>query len=144
LKKNGLISDFMNLFLNAHHEKIRYLVAGAYNTIFGFLSFALLYLFFGKIIHYMILFFISNIIGITNAYISYKFFVFRTRGNYLKEYLRFYIVYGFSMLFGFFLLPFSVEVLRVSPLIAQGIIIIITILISYIGHKNFSFGVKNA
>ncbi|OGC22182.1 hypothetical protein A3J90_02195 [candidate division WOR-1 bacterium RIFOXYC2_FULL_37_10] len=92
----------------------------------------------------MILFFISNIIGITNAYISYKFFVFRTRGNYLKEYLRFYIVYGFSMLFGFFLLPFSVEVLRVSPLIAQGIIIIITILISYIGHKNFSFGVKNA
>jgi len=41
-------------------------------------------------------------------------------------------------------LPFSVEVLRVSPLIAQGIIIIITILISYIGHKNFSFGVKNA
>ncbi|MDI6732272.1 MAG: GtrA family protein, partial [Candidatus Margulisbacteria bacterium] len=76
---------------------------------------------------------------ITNAYVGYKLFVFKTQGNYLNEYLRFYMVYGAALLFNFFLLPITVEVFKLSPPVAQGIIIWLTILFSYFGHKHFSF-----
>jgi len=87
----------------------------------------------------MFLLIISNILSITNAYISYKFFVFRTKGNFLREYARFYVVYGASILFSLILLPLSVELLHIHPVVAQAAIIAITIVISYTGHKNFSF-----
>ena len=125
-------------------QEINYIIAGAWNTIFGYFFFATLYFLFSKKVHYMILVVISNIVGITNAYISYKFFVFKTKGNYLREYFRFYVVYGFSMIIGLILLPLIVELLHISPLVAQLFIVVITVIISYLGHRNFSFKVKNA
>jgi putative flippase GtrA len=123
----------------AHREKINYLVAGTWNAAFGYSSFVILYFLFSARVHYMFLWVISNVLSITNAYISYKFFVFRTKGNYLREYLRFYVVYGSSMLLGFVLMPISVEVFHVHPAIAQAGIMAITVVISYLGHKHFSF-----
>ena len=90
-------------------------------------------------LHYMVTVIIANIVAITNAYICYKFLVFKTRGNYLKEYLRFYVVYGGSMILGLTLLPLFVELLRLHPVVAQTIIIPIGIIVSYLGHKHFSF-----
>lgn len=126
----------------ANKTKINYIIAGIWNTVFGYIFFAFLYLCFSKIVHYMILFVVSNILSITNAYISYKFFVFKTKSNYLKEYMRFYVVYGFSLLLGIIFLPIFVELFHINPLIAQVFIIVITVVISYIGHKEYSFGVR--
>jgi putative flippase GtrA len=82
---------------------------------------------------------ISNIISITNAYICYKFFVFKTRGNYIKEYLRFYLVYGIAFALNILLLPLFVRYLKIHPLVAQAIVTLFTIIISYWGHRHFSF-----
>ena len=38
-----------------HNEVIRYLVAGGYNTVFGFLAFAGLYLLLEDFLHYLII-----------------------------------------------------------------------------------------
>jgi putative flippase GtrA len=120
-----------------HKEKIRYLLVGAWNTLFGYGAFVVIYWLLP--LHYMILVILTNIIAITNAYICYKLLVFKTQGNYLKEYLRFYVVYGGSMVLGLVLLPLFVEILRLHPVVAQTIIIPIGIIISYLGHRQFSF-----
>lgn len=122
-------------------EKIKYLIAGGWNTVVGFGSFVFLYFLLKNSLHYIFILMISQVIGITNAYVSYKFFVFKTKGNYIKEYLRFYVVYGFAFIANLMLLPLFVEILKISPLFSQAVVIIITIIIGFFGHKNFSFSV---
>jgi putative flippase GtrA len=123
-------------------QKVNYLLVGAWNTIFGYGSFALLYLLFSHAVHYLVLFIISYLVSITNSYIGFKLFVFRTKGNYLHEYLRFYLIYGTIMLLNLGLLPLSVALFNVSPLVAQAGFILFSTAGSYLGHKYFSFGVK--
>jgi len=103
-----------------HKEKINYLLVGGWNTVFGYFTFVLLYFLFSQRIHYLFLLVISSILSITNAYIGYKTFVFKTKGNYVREYLRFYLVYGGVMLINFIALPIIVEFTHFSPPIAQG------------------------
>lgn len=126
-------------FCKKHSEKIKFLIVGGWNTLFGYLIFIGLYYYFPIKMHYMLILVLSNILSITNAYISYKCLVFKTKGNYLAEYLRFYGVYGSVILLGLAMFPFMVEVLHFHPILAQTIMTIITVCISYFGHKHFSF-----
>ena len=123
-----------------HQEKINYLLVGAYNTIFGYFVFLLLYYLFGARVHYLIIFLFSNVAAITNAYIVYKGFVFKTKGNYLREYLMFYVVYGGVMALNFILLPVLVELFQIIPPVAQGLLVSLSVIFSYVGHKHYSFG----
>jgi putative flippase GtrA len=129
----------MKHFLKKHKEKINYFIVGMWNTIFGYFVFAALYYLLNKNIHYLFLLIISNILSITNAYIGYKTFVFKTKGNYLNEYLRFYLVYGAMLILNLIFLPVLVEIFRVNPVIAQGMFVFVSFIGSYIGHKYFSF-----
>lgn len=126
-------------YYRKYEEQIHYLMVGGWNTLFGYLVFAGFFYMLKHRFHYEIIFIFSYIIGITNAYICYKFFVFKTKGGYLKEYLRFYLVYGSTLLINLLLLPFFVDILKIQPLVSQAIITIFTVIISYIAHKNFSF-----
>ncbi len=129
----------MKQFLTKHEQKIRYLIIGGWNTVFGYGVFVALYFWFADSIHYLVILSISYILSITNAYIGYKLLVFRTKGNILREYLRFYVVYGASFLFNLATLPLFVEILNLNMYAAQAIVTMITILGSYVMHKNFSF-----
>lgn len=91
------------------------------------------------LVHYLIILSISYVVSITNAYVGYKLFVFRTRGNIIQEYFRFYIVYGASFIFNLLSLPLFIEMLELNVYVAQAIVTVITILGSYVLHKKFSF-----
>ena len=129
----------MKRFLTKHEQKIRYLIIGGWNTIFGYGVFAALYFWLADTMHYLMILSISYILSITNAYVGYKLFVFKTRGNILREYLRFYAVYGISFLFNLASLPLFIEILKLNMYVAQAIVTMVTILGSYMLHKNFSF-----
>ena len=47
---------------------------------------------------------VSTPLNITVAYLGYKFFVFRTQGNYLGEWLKCFAVYGTGMIPGLLVL----------------------------------------
>src|SRR3990167_5233547 len=129
----------MKRFLTKHEQKIRYLIIGGWNTGFGYGVFATLYFIFSGSLHYLLILSISFVISVANAYIGYKLFVFRTKGNILRESLRVYFVYGVSFVFNLIMLPFLVEILGLNMYAAQAVVTIITILGSYVLHKNFSF-----
>ena len=129
---------------------LRFLVVGGWNTAFGYALFAgFNYLFTGVIPYpYMAANVLAYVVSITVAYFGYKVFVFKTRGNYLREYLRTYVVYGASCLTSLALLPVCVALVRLvypnpvlAPYIAQAVVMPIVVAMSYFGHKKFSFRV---
>ncbi len=125
-------------------KRIRYVIVGAWNTLFSYIAFVILYYVTSSIkLHYMVVLILSQIVGLTNAYVCYKLFVFKTKGNVIHEYFRFYLVYGFSFLVNIVLIFLFVDVLYFNPVISQGVIASIVVLISYLGHNNFSF-MKNS
>jgi len=86
---------------------IRYVCVGVFNTLFGYTTFVIALTLLNAAIPARFLYLtvvlaslISNPINITVAYFGYKFFVFKTRGNYLMEWLKCFAVYGTSMIPG--------------------------------------------
>ena len=130
----------------------RYVLVGGFNTVFGYGLFALLNWSFAGLGSYGYLFagFLTSLISLTVAFLGYKWFVFRTRGNYLVEYIRCFGVYGSSMILGLTGLPILVPILRrslhgpeLAPYIAAAIMTVVTVTVSFLGHKNISFRQKH-
>jgi len=118
---------------------IRYLLAGIWNTLFGVSCSFFLYWLLHERLHYIIIVVIANVLAITMAFATHKFFVYRTRGHVLLEYLRFYLVYGFAIAFGLLAMPFCVEVLGLNFYISQLLILGVTVITSFFGHQRFTF-----
>ena len=132
-------------------QLVRYLLVGGFNTAFGYGLFALLNWSFTGLgsYSYMYAAVLSNLIAITVAFLGYKWFVFRTRGNYLIEWIRCLGVYGSSMLISLAGLAVLVPVLRrglhrpeQASYIAAAIMMVVTVILSFLGHKNISFREK--
>lgn len=119
-------------------QLVRFLLTGGWNTIFSYLVFSGLYFTLSKHLHYMMILTIATVAGVTNAYFCHKFFVFKTKGNYLREYLRFYAVYSVQIGINYIFLPFFIRV-GMSPYLAQALIIGLTTAGTYLGHKHISF-----
>jgi putative flippase GtrA len=120
-------------------DKIRYLIAGAWNTIFGYFTGLGIYYSVGDHLHVLVVALMANVLAITMAFLTYKIFVFRTKGNWLVEYFRAYVVYGTTAVVGIGLLWFLVDGVGLQFWLAQGLAILITVVVSYIGHSRFTF-----
>ena len=95
-------------------QLLRYLVVGGFNTVFGYTVFAVI----NYVLHrhgvpasYIFAAALSNFINITVAFLGYKFFVFKTKGNYLREWVKAMAVYWSGFLPSLLLLPVLVRLL---------------------------------
>jgi putative flippase GtrA len=131
---------------------VRYLAVGACNTIFGYGCFALFTLLLTPLFSYgyVAASILANLVSITFAFFGYKWFVFRTRGNYLKEWIRCLGVYTGGMILSAAALPFVVGVIRrqpghdgSAPYIAGAIVLVFSIGFSFFGHRHISFADRN-
>lgn len=136
-------------------EALRFLIAGASNTLFGVAdTFALTWLFVhARPDHSAAMTsaaaFVSTCINITVSFLTYKWFVFRTKGNYLREYSRSFLVYVPSLLLSTFavgplaaLLAHWLPRPALAPYVAQACIIAVAIVPQFLGHKNITFRKK--
>lgn len=134
-------------------EVIRFLLVGVSNTLISlalYSAFVILFSYLlphsGKPLIVDIASILSKPIAITIAFLCYKHFVFRTKGNYLREWLRCFAVYGISTPAELIILPIvtslflHVTVLRtVAPFLAGVVNSVIIATYSYFAHKKFSF-----
>ena len=137
-------------FVNFSYEIVKalrqkglaYLIVGVYNTLFGIGLYALMIKLFGEK-HYLLLSILCNIVAITNSYLTQKCFVFKTCGNYFREYLKFLSVYISSSVI--FMLPLYVMVdwMHINPIIANFFIIIIATFVTFIANNFFAFKAKD-
>jgi putative flippase GtrA len=140
--------DWLRTRLERYAQVLRYLVVGGANTVIGYAAFAALnYLLTDQVPYaYMFANVGASVFAITIAFLGYKFFVFRTKGNYLREYLRTYVVYGASTLLSLALLPMLVALVGLVmenkvlvPYVAQAFTVPLVVLTSFFGHKKYSF-----
>jgi len=133
---------------------LRYLVGGGWNTVFGYSVFAGIYYVLHSYaiptanVYWQVITAqtVSTPINITASYFCYKVFVFRTKGNFLREWLKSIGVYGSGFLPGIVLLPLLVKVLLYlphmqgsAPYIANALLLGVGAIYSFLGHKHFTF-----
>jgi putative flippase GtrA len=127
--------------MEINNDKSRYLLAGAWNTVFGYGVGVGLYTFFSPRLNTVLIAILANLIAISMSFMTYKLFVFRTRGNWMREYLRSYVAYGGTAILGIFLFWFLIDILSASIWLTQLLLIILTATISYFTQKYFTFKV---
>jgi putative flippase GtrA len=86
---------------------VRYVCVGVFNTFFGYINFAVILAILNTALSARFLYLtvvlasiLSVPLNISVAYLSYKFLVFRTKGNYLGEWFKCFAVYGTGMIPG--------------------------------------------
>jgi putative flippase GtrA len=167
---------------------VRYLCVGIFNTFFGYISFAIILTLLNAALPARLLYLtviLASILSvppnITVSYLGYKFFVFRTKGNYLGEWLKCFAVYGTGMIPGLVALSALTRFLQsmihrhaaslhvllnaaerhlsgrplaflqhiatgkaMAGYIAGAVIIALSTLYSFVGHKKVTFRIKEA
>lgn len=132
--------NLIRTLTSRHEKKLRFLIAGGLNTLVGLSLYPILYFAlkpFG--VGYIQVLLLAQIICITFSFVSNKYFVFKTKGNIKKEYVKFFIFYGFYLLLNLASLPFLVEMLGMAPIIAQTLFSIAIIVSSYFWHNFITF-----
>jgi putative flippase GtrA len=126
----------------------RYLLVGAWNTLFGYGTFAPFTAVLNPIVPHSYIWasLLSSLLNITVAYFGYKWFVFKTKGNYLREWMRCVAVYSGGIIFALLALPALVVLIRhntrffaQAPYIAGAFLMVVVVVYNFFGHKKFSF-----
>jgi putative flippase GtrA len=126
----------------------RYLAVGLVNTAFGYGTFAGLTALLTPHVPfaYVPASVISSFLNISFSFLSYKWLIFKTKGNYLREWSRCVVVYGGTSLIGALILPITVLLVRhltssdrSAPYVAGALLMAATTVAGFLGHKNFSF-----
>ena len=129
-----------------HEEKLRYLAVSGWNYVFGNAVYIGLVTVFAPpgttwlgVPGYLWMLVPANVVAITNNFFGFKFLVFRTRGHYLREYFRMYVVYWPLIVAQAFALPLIVRLAHLDPRIANPIWGVAAFVVAYVLHRVFTF-----
>lgn len=122
--------------------RVAFLIVGTANTVIGFLWFAFFDFTVGRWAGpygYFLTLGCAHVLSVLCAFVLYRRFVFRVRGHVWRDLARFETVYLVALGVNAALLALFVTFLHFQPLIAQALIVFATTLISFFGHRDFSF-----
>lgn len=126
--------------VDRHQTKIRFLLAGALNTAIGLAIYPALYFLLAWLqLHYLTILTISQLLCVVFSFLTNKFMVFRTSGNYLREFGRFATFHLSYFLVNLAALPVLVEFAGMNPVWAQTLFAMLVIFTSYFWHSRITF-----
>jgi putative flippase GtrA len=134
-------------------EVVRFLIVGACNTLFSILLQAAFGILFTALWPHASQSYVAiaaviaaTPFGVTFSFLGFKHFVFRTKGNYLKEWIRCFAVYGPTIPAAILIVGVATRLYEATPLpqhfakdaafVTNSALIAVY---SYLGHKKFSF-----
>ncbi|MDO8848041.1 MAG: GtrA family protein [Coriobacteriia bacterium] len=137
-------------------ERVRYLAVGGWNTLFGYLLFLFMLWLLGGPVgslesssvpaikwigreYYLIVGWVGWVFAVAQSTATMKYLVFRKGGSFWRQTFRAYFVYLPSQFIGTGLLWFVVRVVGLSPQIGALVNTAIVTVVSYLGHKYFTF-----
>jgi putative flippase GtrA len=127
-------------FYFRRREQLLYLVVGGWNTVFGYGAWAFLQYLLGDHLHYLVVVVLSWPIAVLNAYLGYRYVVFRSRASVFRELPRFSLVYLVTLLVNLVLLPIALRVTPFNIYVVQALLTGVVVICSYLAHKYYSFG----
>jgi putative flippase GtrA len=131
--------------IRRHETKVRFLLAGALNTAVGLAAYPALFFLLAPLkLHYMVVLGITQVACVAFAYLTNKFLVFRTAGNYLRESGKFVLFHLSYFLVNLAALPFLVEIIGMSPVWGQTLFAVAVIITSYFWHSKITFAPASA
>jgi putative flippase GtrA len=152
-----LVPNSLRPYYDKHEDKLRYLVAGMWNTLFAMALYNLLLSLLQPSVHslasdpnavlaflgrndYNVIFWINWVLCVPQATLAMKYFAFRTpSGRTRREIGKAYFVYLPAQLVSSGIVWLTVEHMHLSPRIAQVFAIAFATVFSYLGHKYFTF-----
>jgi len=129
-------------FYFRRREQLLYLVIGGWNTVFGYAVWAVLQYLLGDHLHYLVVVLLAWPIAVLNAYLGYRYVVFRSREPVVREFLRFSLVYVATLVVNLALLPVALNVLPFNIYVVQALLTTVVVVSSYLSHRYYSFGGK--
>ncbi len=119
------------------NQKLRFLLVGGFNTVFAYGVYAFLLVLVG--LPYLWALVVQYFITINVSILTMRYYVFRSFGNFWREFGKAWAVYvgmfGFNSIF----LSFLVEICGIGELPAQAVYLVVSTIITYLLHKYFSF-----
>ena len=123
-------------------DKIRFLFVGGFNAGVSYLIYSIFCIILGESA-YQIALALAWIISSVVSYTTQKYFVFQSKGNWIKEYIKCCTTWFFSYLINAGLLEFTVKILRLNVFIAQIVATFAAAVFTYILFKTFAFKSKS-
>jgi putative flippase GtrA len=115
-------------------------LVGGLNTVFGLAAYPIIY-FLTKSsgLGYLWDLVISQVICVMFAFFTHKTLVFKTKGNYLKEFRKFISFHASIFAINLIVLPVLVERLGWPPVVAQTSFSMLVIVSSYFWYSRVTF-----
>jgi UDP-glucose 4-epimerase len=130
-----------------HEEKLRFLVVGVWNTAFSMAVLWALERFIphdaSSVLQKQVILVVAWIFGVTQNFFTFKFLVFRTRGNWWREYSRMYVTYAATFVVQSVLVQTLSASFGITMFWANVPTLVLVTVMSYLGHKYFTFREKH-
>jgi len=113
----------------------RFIFVGILNTVVGYGAFLLFLVY----TNYLISLIIAHTIGVLHSFVWNKYWTFRSDKLRLDEFIKFNLVYVGYLVVNAVILIYFVNILGLDPRIGQLIALPILTVVSFAGHKHWSF-----
>lgn len=120
-------------------RQLRFILAGLWNTLFGYLAFLLAFALIGSRHGELPSLVLGYLLALPQAYLVQRTLVFRAGGDWPSQFARFALTNTVVFACNLVALPLAVRVLGADPRIAQGVFIAIATVATYFAHKHYSF-----
>jgi putative flippase GtrA len=141
-----ILSDYV-LYIKGMQEaphpfmtlKMRYLLVGIWNSIFGVFIFWVLLRTAESLIRYQGVLAVATVLSVCQSHITQRFFVWKSQAPFLPEFFKFGTVYAAQFVANLLLLMLMVEVFEIDVLPAQISITIVLVAIAFVINKKWTF-----
>ena len=131
-----------SLKVKIQERGLPYLLCGVVNTLFGYFGSLGIYYSLRNILSTFWIVVIAKIVTITFSFFTYKVFIFKTKGHWLREYIRCHLSYGFISIITMTVLLVLVDYVGVPFWLAQLFTICLGVFFSFIAHTYYTFSHK--
>ncbi len=151
-----MIKSAIKLYLWAENiwfklpQKLRFLLVGGFNTVFAYSILAVLIWLFSGVNRRLFLnyppvivanfaLFVQYIITINISFLTMRYYVFQSHGEWQKELAKAWSVYIFLYMINSPILSFLMVFVGLSPLVSQALYLTFSTIATFILHKYYSF-----